>query len=157
MTSQAAPNAAILTDIMLAVFRLNGRLLDKGDEMVKPLKLSSARWQVLGAVHLAGKPLSAPQIAETMGVSRQGTQKQLNKLEEEGFVAPRANPRHERSPLYALTPAGESVIGQTMALHQRWATSLAAGLSGADLENTLHMLRTVYARLDAPVLTEGAA
>ncbi|MBU2805784.1 MarR family transcriptional regulator [Acidithiobacillus ferridurans] len=61
-----------MTEIMLAVFRLQGRLLKKGDELVKPLNLTSAKWQVVGAVALAGKPLSAPQIAEAMGITRQG-------------------------------------------------------------------------------------
>ena len=59
------PNA--LTDIILAVFRVNGRLLAKGDELVGPLNLTSARWQVLGAVALAVRPTSAPQIAEPWG------------------------------------------------------------------------------------------
>ena len=49
--------AAVFTEIMLAVFRVNGRLLEKGDQLVLPLSLTSARWQVLGAVALAGDPV----------------------------------------------------------------------------------------------------
>ena len=69
MTTQPTSKVSILTNIMLAIFRVNGRLLEKGDQMVEPLNLTSARWQVLGAVALAGKPLSAPQIAHAMAAT----------------------------------------------------------------------------------------
>jgi len=155
VTTQPTTKAAILTDIMLAVFRVNGRLLEKGDQMVEPLNLTSARWQVLGAVSLSGKPLSAPQVAEAMGITRQGAQKQLNKLEEEGFLDQLPNPRHERSPLYALTKRGNQAISATMSLQKTWADNLASNLSLQDLKNTLQTLNAVYERLDSPVPTKG--
>ncbi len=155
MTTQPTTKASVLTDIMLAVFRVNGRLLEKGDQMVEPLSLTSARWQVLGAVSLSDKPLSAPQVAEAMGITRQGAQKQLNKLEEEGFLDQLPNPRHERSPLYALTKRGNQAISATMSLQNKWANGLSATLSLQDLKNTLQTLNAVYERLDSPVPTKG--
>ncbi len=155
MTTQPNSKAAILTDIMLTVFRVNGRLLEKGDQLVKPLNLTSARWQVLGPVAFAGEPLSAPQIAQAMGITRQGAQKQLNKLEEEGFVEQRPNPRHERSPLYALTGLGNRTISETMALQKIWANGLVASLPLQDLKNTLRTLNSIYERLDSPVPKKG--
>ncbi|SCC92323.1 conserved hypothetical protein [Thiomonas sp. X19] len=155
VTTQPNP-AAILTDIMLAVFRVNGRLLEKGDQLVEPLNLTSARWQVLGAVALAGKPLSAPQIAEAMGITRQGVQKQLNKLEKDGFFEQRHNPRHERSPLYALTGLGSRAFAKAMALEAAWANGLVAGLPLQDLKKTLQTLNAIHERLDSPVPKKGA-
>ncbi|MBI5890882.1 MAG: winged helix-turn-helix transcriptional regulator [Nitrosomonadales bacterium] len=141
---------------MLAVFRVNGRLLEKGDLLVAPLNLTSSRWQVLGAVALAGKALSAPQVAEAMGITRQGAQKQLNKLEEEGFLEMLQNPRHERSPLYALTAQGDQTISATMSLQNAWANALAAQLPLQDLKSTLQTLNGIYEQLDSPVPTKGA-
>lgn len=143
--------AAVLTDIMLAIFRVNGRLLEKGDQLVAPLHLTSARWQVLGAVALAGKPLSAPQIAEAMGITRQGAQKQLNKLTEDGFIEQRGNPRHQRSSLYALTKTGERAFAEAMALEAVWAEELVVGLSLQELENARQTLAAVYERLNSTV------
>jgi DNA-binding MarR family transcriptional regulator len=140
---------------MLAVFRVNGRLLEKGDQLVGSLNLTSARWQVLGAVALAGKPLSAPQIAEAMGITRQGAQKQLNKLEEDGFFEQSLNPRHQRSPLYALTELGKRTFAKAMALEAAWANGLVAGLALQDLKKTQQTLDTVYERLDSPVPKKG--
>jgi DNA-binding MarR family transcriptional regulator len=155
VTNPQNSKASILTDIMLAVFRVNGRLLEKGDQMVEPLNLTSARWQVLGAVSLSGKPLSAPQVAEAMGITRQGAQKQLNKLAEEGFLEQLPNPRHERSPLYAPTKRGNQAMSATMSLQKTWADGLSATLSLQDLKNTLQTLNAVYERLDSPVPMKG--
>lgn len=151
MTIEPTPEAGILTNIMLMVFRLNGRLLEKGDQLVEPFNLTSARWQVLGAMALAGKPLSAPQIAEAMGITRQGTQKQLNRLEEDGFFKQSINPRHQRSPLYVLTEMGKRIFAKAMAMEAVWANGLVIGLPLRDLKNTLQILNTVYERLDSPV------
>ena len=138
----------LLTDIMLMVFRLNARLLEQGDQLVAPLQLSSARWQVLGAVAIAGQPLSAPQIADAMGVTRQGVQKQLNRMLDEGLFEIRPNPRHERSPLYALTETGLSAYGNAMRLHQQWVDALVDGIARKELEAVLPALQQIYARLE---------
>lgn len=156
MTRRQKPEATVLTEIMLAVFRVNGRLLERGDQLVAPLNLTSARWQVLGAVALAGHPLSAPQIAEAMGITRQGAQKQLNILEEAGFFERSLNPRHQRSPLYALTSLGQQAFAKAMALEAAWADRLADGLSLQQLKNALDTLNTVYERLDSPIPEKGS-
>jgi len=148
--------AEVLTDLMLTVFRVNGRLLEKGDQLVESLNLTSARWQVLGAVALAGKALSAPQIAEAMGITRQGAQKQLNKLEQDGFFEQSPNPRHQRSPIYALTELGNRTFTKAMALEAAWANGLVAGLPLQELKNALQILNALYELLDSPVPKKGA-
>lgn len=155
MAVEPKPEAAVLTEVMLAVFRVNGRLLEKGDQLVAPINLTSARWQVLGAVALAGHSLSAPQIAEAMGVTRQGVQKQLNILEEAGFFERSPNPRHQRSPLYALTDLGNRTFAKAMALEATWANSLVVGLSLKDIKNALHTLNLIYERLNLAIPEKG--
>lgn len=151
MTTYSSPEAAELSDITLAVFRVNGRLLERGDRLVKPLGLTSARWQVLGAIALAGKAISAPQVADAMGITRQGAQKQLQVLSDVGFIERRQNPRHVRSPLYALTKRGERIYSQVMARQAIWMKQLSADLSLQDLRKTLQTLEVIYERLDSPV------
>ena len=56
MTKRHTPGGEALTDLVLAVFRLNGRLLAAGDHLVSDLGLTSARWQVLGAIAHSAKP-----------------------------------------------------------------------------------------------------
>ena len=146
-----------VTDLTLTVFRLNGALLQWGDMLVEPLGLTSARWQVLGAIALADRAVTAPQIADTMGVTRQGTQKQLNLLLELGLLEIQPNPAHRRSPLYALTPQGKQLYAQAEA---RWATQaadLAASLSPADIKNASVLLGAVLRHAASSLSSSGAA
>jgi DNA-binding MarR family transcriptional regulator len=143
------PASAAITHLTLTLFRLNGALLAWGDRLVAPLGLTSARWQMLGALALAETPLTAPQIAAAMGVTRQGAQKQLNLLREQGLVALHANPAHRRSPLYQLTPQGEALYRQADHLWRAEASLLAqiippdaTLISSATLETILTQLHT---------------
>lgn len=138
------PGAAAVTHLTLAVFRLNGVLLHWGDQLVAPLGLTSARWQMLGSLALAGTPLTAPQVGEGMGVTRQGAQKQLNVLREQGLVKASPNPAHRRSPLYALTPEGLALYQQADAMWTAKAVELAALISpghAGDVIQTLDAMR----------------
>jgi len=48
--TRRTPGGDALTGLILDLFRLNSRLLIAGDRLVAPLGLTSARWQILGAV-----------------------------------------------------------------------------------------------------------
>jgi DNA-binding MarR family transcriptional regulator len=141
------PARDLLTQVILAIFRANGRLLSSGDALAAPLGLTSARWQMLGAIALADKPLSAPQIGAAMGISRQGSQKQLNLLLDEGLLEALPNPNNKRSPLYRLTAHATELYANLSGLQVRWAEQLAAGLDPADLATTRRILDALCERL----------
>ncbi|SEH40272.1 MarR family winged helix-turn-helix transcriptional regulator [Magnetospirillum fulvum] len=149
--------AQTLTDLMLSVFRVNGRLLEKGDRLVAGLSLTSARWQVLGAIALAERPVPAPQIAEIMGITRQGAQKQLNLLVEEGIVVRAPNPFHERSPLYSLTDAGIRAWREAERLCALWTEDLSPFFSAEEAETALKVLTELHRRLNRPLPTDPVA
>lgn len=145
----SAPNlgAVAVTQLALSVFRLNGVLLHWGDQLVAPLGLTSARWQMLGAIALAGKPLSAPQLGEAMGVTRQGAQKQLNLLIEQGLVEAHPNPAHRRSPLYALTPQGLALYRKADAIWTAQAAKLASLIPAAQASTATRTLESMLREL----------
>ena len=152
------PGAAVesLTELTLAVFRLNGLLLQWGDRLVGPIGLTSSRWQMLGALALRGKPLTSPQVGDVMGVSRQGAQKQLHALEALGLVEPQANPAHKRSPLYALTPQGRRLYGRAEQLWAQRATELAAAIPPSRATAAAATLKAMSALLgDLSQTSEG--
>lgn len=129
-----------LTTITLSVFRLNGQFVEWGNHFSQPHGLTTARWQVLGAIALAPQPPNVPQIAATMGVTRQGVLKQINLLVDEGLVQPLPNPTHKRSPLYALTPIGQTTYD---AIDDRWnkhVQKMAAGFTAVDLDAAVRVL-----------------
>ena len=138
-----------VTEIILGVFRLNARLLEQGDRLVQPLGLTSARWQVLGAIALAGESLTAPQIAAAMGVTRQGVQKQLNLAVADGLIKSHPNPRHQRSPLHALSARGQAAYDDAMALQRVWAKSLGQGLPLSELQRAKQVLAALEHHLSS--------
>src|SRR5215469_12893873 len=106
------PLGNALTAIILDVFRLNGRLLVAGDRLVAGLGLTSARWQVLGAIAMSDQPQPVSWIARSMGLNRQGVQRIVNELHEDGIVEFALNPHHRRAHLVVLTKRGKSAFDQ---------------------------------------------
>ena len=87
-----SPSGAAMTELVLEIFRVNGLLLAVGDRLTRELGLTSARWQVLGA--LADGPLTAAQIARNMGLKRQSVQRLVDVLSEQGILIFEDNPHH---------------------------------------------------------------
>ena len=146
--------AAVLTDLILEVFRLNGQLLIAGDQLTKPLGLTSARWQVLGAIDLAGHPMTVAQISRRMGVSRQSVQRIANDLVDLGFVAFEENPDHVRAKLIIPTAKGREALKRISAIQIEWSNALAKGTDAARLIETVELLRALQVRCET---TETAA
>ncbi len=132
--------AARLTSIALSVFRLNGQLIEWGNDFTRPHGLTSARWQVLGAISMAPRPQNIPQIAATMGLTRQGVLKQINLLVDEGLVAPHPNPTHKRSPLYSPTRDGQTTYHAIAEQWEKHVMKMAAQFSATDLDAAVRVL-----------------
>src|SRR5262249_36278353 len=103
---------AAFTRLVLTLFRVHGRVLASGEELVASLGLTAARWQVLGALSLAGRPMTVPSIAAAMGLTRQGVQKQVDLMTADRLVMVRVNPVHKRSGLVAITATGSRLYGR---------------------------------------------
>jgi DNA-binding MarR family transcriptional regulator len=137
-----------LTDLFLAVFRLSGRLLAAGDRLVSDLGLTSARWQVLGAIAFAPSPQPVAWLARSMGLNRQGVQRIVNEMREDGLVDLHPNPHHRRAHLVALTKRGESAFAAASRLQTPWANALAKGFDHAELAAASRTLRALSGRLE---------
>jgi DNA-binding MarR family transcriptional regulator len=149
-----APNPArttageAATDVVLRTFRANGLLLAAGNRLAAAEGLTSARWQVLGALALAGRPLTVPQIARRMGLTRQSVQASVNRLAGEALVESEANPDHRRSPLTRLTELGRAKYAELERRQATWINELAAGLKVSELATAARVLEELSTRLD---------
>nr|WP_028347382.1 MarR family transcriptional regulator [Bradyrhizobium murdochi] len=150
-TKRHTPGGQALTELVLAVFRLNGRLLAAGDRLVSDLGLTSARWQVLGAIALAPSPQPVAWLARSMGLNRQGVQRIVNEMAEEGLVELRPNPNHRRAHLVALTRRGQDTFETASALQVPWANALAKGFSPEELAAMTRVTKLLSERLDKSV------
>jgi DNA-binding MarR family transcriptional regulator len=138
-----------ITDIVLETFRLNGELLTAGDRLVADLSLTSARWQVMGAIGLAQTPLPVAHIARNMGLSRQAVQRLVNELAVQGVVDFAPNPYHLRAKLVILTPRGKDIFAAAMQRQGPWADALADSLTVFEIDTALRVLRALRERLQS--------
>lgn len=136
------------TDLILATFRAKTLLLEAGDRLGAPEGLTSARWQVLGAIALADRPLTVPQIARRMGLTRQSVHATVKRLVADGLLEIAPNEDHRRSSLVDLTDAGRSRYEAIDRTQAAWVNGLARGLDRSDLETVVRVLDELCQRLE---------
>src|SRR6266568_2409132 len=137
-----------LTDLILDLFRLNSRLLAAGDRLVAELGLTSARWQILGAIVTAERPQPVAWLARDLGANRQNVQRIINDLHKEGLVAFEANPHHRRAQLVVLTDKGRLAFDAAMRLQAPWINSLSDGLLVKDMKTVHHVITALRRKLE---------
>lgn len=144
--------------LALEVFRLNGALIATGDALVAPLGLTSARWQVMGAVAEARGGLPVAGVARNMGLVRQSVQRIADELAAEGILCFAPNPHHRRAKLIQLTERGAALFAEA---NRRWlalADALLAALGAEDAARAAGVLRAAREHLhEAQVQEEKAA
>jgi DNA-binding MarR family transcriptional regulator len=145
----ATPPADALTDLTLILFRVNNLMLAWGDRLVAPLGLSSARWQVLGAIVAAERPQPVAWLARDLGANRQNVQRIVNDLAGEGMVEFAANPHHKRAQLVLLTAKGRAAYDAAIALYRPRVEALADGMPLEALTVARKVLQDLRDRLEA--------
>src|ERR671910_3372069 len=117
------------TELVLAIFRANGLLIASGDQLSASEGLTSARWQVVGAIALADRPLTVPQIARRMGLTRQSVHASVNRLVGDGFLELQPNADHRTSSVIGLTKKGSARYEAIDARQVEWINQLSRGIA----------------------------
>jgi DNA-binding MarR family transcriptional regulator len=143
MEVEAAETAAPeFLAFMQAVGALHRSLLAVGDAVAATAGQSRARSTCLQQI--AGRPQTVANIAERLGLARQGVQRVADLLVSDGLAAYADNPRHRRAKLLTLTDAGERALAAMDAAHRRWVAATAptlAPLHLAELTDRVHAVR----------------
>jgi DNA-binding MarR family transcriptional regulator len=147
----------VATSVILSTFRLNGLLLEAGDRLSADHGLTSARWQVLGAIALSDRPLTVPQIARRMGLTRQSVHATVDRLVGGGLIELIPNDDHVRSPLVRLSAAGEVAYRALDRDQTAWVGELAHGIRRSDLERARTVLEELTRRLETSQTDGGSA
>lgn len=132
------------TQFALAVFQLNGLIIDAGEKISRSVGQSSARWQVLGTTF---EPRTVPDIARDLGISRQGVQRVADILENEGLLSSRPHPTDQRTALLELTPAGYEVMTQIYQRQLAWSNEVLKHLNAETLRRATSLMDEVAAVL----------
>ena len=142
------PAGEALTGLILDLFRANSLLLTAGDRLVTSLGLTSARWQILGAIADAERPEPVAWLARNLGANRQNVQRIVNDLVRDGLVVFEVNPHHRRAQLVVLTDKGRQVYDAAGRLQVPWVNGLSDGLSVKEIEIAHRVLNALRDRLE---------
>lgn len=142
------PSGSAISELIVSVFRLNGRLLAAGDRLVEGLGLTSARWQVLGAIALSPTPEPVARLARTMGLNRQGVQRIVGELVTEGFTELRENPHHKSARLVVMTAKGRAAYDAALRAQVPWVNMLGDGLDQRNIKAANRMLDVIRQKLE---------
>ena len=137
---------AVLTDVILTTFRLNGRLMDVAQEFAVEGGLTAAWWQVLGGV--LDEPRTVAEIGRRMGMTRQGVQRVADLLVERGLAEYRPNPAHRRAKLLACTEAGYWAIRRIALVVVPWGNRIGAEVGADELRSALATMQRLVALLE---------
>jgi DNA-binding MarR family transcriptional regulator len=133
---------------MLDLFRFNSLLSASGDRLVAPVGLTSARWQIVGAIANANRGQPVAWLARDLGTNRQNVQRIVNDLHRDGVVAFEANPHHRRAQLVLLTEKGRQAYEAAMALQAPWIDGLSEGLAIDDLKAVRRVITSLREKLE---------
>lgn len=147
-TIQGSSAVEAVTRLILAVFRLNGRLVSAGDRLVGEVGLTSARWQVLGALVLQDGKATVSDAARVMGLTRQAVQRLATAMIAEGLIETTPNPRHARAPLLRLSSQGRAAYAAAARRQAPWARELARGVTISELDRSQTLIATLASRLE---------
>ncbi|TFV47236.1 MarR family winged helix-turn-helix transcriptional regulator [Bradyrhizobium niftali] len=146
--TKRTPAGEALTGLILDLFRANSLLLTAGDRLVTSLGLTSARWQILGAIADAERPEPVAWLARNLGANRQNVQRIVNDLERDGLVVFEVNPHHRRAQLVVLTEKGRQIYDAAGRLQVPWVNGLSDGLSVKEVEIAHRVLNALRDRLE---------
>ena len=113
----------VFSTAALASFRLNGQFLAIAEELSRPVGLTAARWQVLGAV--LQEALTVAGIARAMGITRQSVQRIADLLVDQGLAEYLPNPAHRRAKLLRATDAGLAAVRRINPQHAAVSVRMA--------------------------------
>jgi DNA-binding MarR family transcriptional regulator len=138
---------AAMTNLILTLFRVNGRLMRGGDELVRDLGLTSARWQVFGAIR--DRPRTVAQIARHFESTRQGVLWVVSGLLKSGLVELVDNPDHKRAKLVNLTERGREIFDKVVRRQEDWVNSFSGRFSLEEIRTAVSVLEQLGRELNS--------
>jgi len=129
--SKETDTEVLLPLIVADIFELAGRFRAEGESIAATVGQTQARWQVMSAA--SGMPLTVPQIARRLGVTRQNVQRIADLLVSEAWASFEPNPDHRGSPYLILNKRGRAALARLGKAAARMHAALVGRLAGTDV------------------------
>lgn len=128
------------------VYELAGRLRTEGERIAAGAGQTQARWQLMSVV--SERPLTVPQAARRLGITRQGAQRTANDLLDAGLAILADNPDHQVSKLLDLTAEGRRALAAITVRAREFDARLEGAASSRDLTQVRRTIADLLAALD---------
>ncbi len=145
MNERNRSSVEVVNGIVLDVFKLNGYFVKAADCLTKGSELTSARWQVLGTV--LHEQHTVPEIARSMGLTRQSVQRIADKLVSDELAEFLPNPAHKRAQLLSSTEKGLNSIKTIRPKVVSWAEKVNELIGEGELHDAEKAIKTLLAKL----------
>ena len=145
MKNEYKSSVELVNGIVLNVFKLNGYFVKAADCITKESDLTSARWQVLGAV--LHEQHTVASIARSMGLARQSVQRIADILVADGLAEFLPNPAHKRAKLLSCTEKGLNAIRKIRPEAVAWAEKVKELIGEEELKDIDMALTKLFAKL----------
>lgn len=129
------------------VYELAGRLRGEGERIAAEAGQTQARWQLMSVV--SDRPLTVPQAARRLGITRQGAQRTANDLLDAGLATLADNPDHQVSKLLELTAEGRRSLAAITARAREFDARLEGAASPRELAKVRRTIADLLAALDS--------
>jgi DNA-binding MarR family transcriptional regulator len=137
------PAGDALTNLVLPVFELNGEFLAAAEMMTRPVGLTPAWWQVLGATLDEALPVAEIARRVGLGLARQSVQRVADLLVERKWADYRDNPAHRRAKLLEPTAEGRRALDRLTVVQHAWADAVGNAVGEGELRHALAVVRSV--------------
>lgn len=142
----------LIQQLVRSVFRLDDLLRECANEIAAPAGQTGARWQVLNEIARGAATVS--DIARAKNTSRQGVQRIVNELAEDGIAAAIPNPKHSRYPLIELTDKGLRALASIEQERSRWSARVHSNLS-EEIDPSILDLLTQFTHAVEKTISKG--
>ena len=129
------------------IYEAAAALRQRGEALAALEGQSQARWQTMAV--FSDRPITVPQAARRLGVTRQGVQRVVNDLVAAGLLHTVANPDHRSSPLLELTPEGSACLDRITARARDFHATLAPAFDLGQVAEIRKALQSLIAAINA--------
>lgn len=129
------------------VVRLARLMSRYAEERIQPLGTGLAGYPVISALSEAGE-LTQKQMTELLGVEQSSTAQLLSRLERDGFVTRRKDPKDARSSFIRLTEKANSALPVISEIMDDGNDLAVQGFSTQEIEQVMNLLKRMLANFE---------
>jgi DNA-binding MarR family transcriptional regulator len=144
---ELTPKGKVYRQILAELFRLRAVMLDSAEHLAEAAGLTSARWQILGAIEDTPAPVA--HVARTLGITRQAVQETADAMARDGLITFLENPDHKRARLMLPTPRARKALDYLRPRQMLFANLMGAPHSLEVLRATLDVLEKSRATIES--------